>query len=145
MLKMNDTFTIQSLISGDSLSLKILYLVQINFTISLMFQGAGFYGACHFCIRIDEVDNLCFKLTSKMSTKITNNDDDAYIEFFYTDNAVFVSGQIGGTHQDNYLKFRFETSEKFVKDFAEKFLEILKYSDDEKFEGQYGCEKMPIL
>ncbi|MCB0371941.1 MAG: hypothetical protein KDD31_02905 [Muricauda sp.] len=109
------------------------YLVYVNFTFDLTVVSDGFSGISHFCARRDQLEKMCFELTKmhlKLSgkTKLEDNDSDAYVEFEMESNGKLnVVGQVGGTHEEHFLKFKFQTDQTCIPHFVKDFELLLKY------------------
>ncbi len=111
------------------------YLVQINFTFDLTVLSDSFIGTAHFCVRRDQLEDMCSDLTNmhlKLSgtTKLDDNDSDAFVEFGIEPNGrLNVTGQVGGTHEDHFVKFKFQTDQTCIPQFVQEFKALLKYKD----------------
>jgi hypothetical protein len=80
---------------------------------------------------------MCVDLKSSYSTlsgetRLEDNDSDAFIEFQIEPNGrLHVIGQIGGTHEDHFVKFKFQTDQTCIPVFVEDFKSLLeKYNDN---------------
>jgi hypothetical protein len=113
------------------LSFSTMYLVQINFTFDLTVISDKFSGTSHFCVRKDEIQTLCNDLTemySKLSgsSKLSDNDSDGFVEFVMFENGhLQVNGQIGGSHEDHFMKFLFVTDQTCIPQFVDDFKKLL--------------------
>ena len=127
MIEIKDIIDLQTNSEIKKVSFATRYLVDLNFTFDLSVQSNDFCGKAHFCVRRDEIEKLCEEL-SIMSlnlvgfTIINDNDSDGFLKFEFEDNGhLIVSGQIGGSHENNNMKFEFATDQtcipKFVTDF----------------------------
>jgi hypothetical protein len=120
----------------EQLSFLTRYLVQINFTFSLTVLSDGFSGTSHFCVRRDQLDEMCAYLTRMHSnfsgvTILEDNDSDAFVEFQIEPNGKLnVIGQIGGTHEDHSVKFKFQTDQTCIPIFVNDFRSLLENRDD---------------
>ena len=149
MLEIKDIIELKSANSLDKLSFATRYLVQVNFTFDLAFQNDYFSGTAHFCVRKDEIEKLCAELklilTSLSGTsKLNDNDSDAFIEFgINTENQVSILGQIGGSHEDNFMQYKFMADIIAINAFINDLNNLLEFVDDEEYEGQYNYKNKP--
>ncbi|MES2621661.1 MAG: hypothetical protein V4615_12490, partial [Bacteroidota bacterium] len=90
------------------------------------------HGTSHFCVRHDQIETMCVDLTnmhSKLSgkTRMDDNDSDAFVAFEIEANGrLNVMGQVGGTHEEYYLKFNFHTDQTSIPPFVNDFKSLLK-------------------
>ena len=149
MLKIDDIIELKSADSLDKLAFETRYLVHVNFTFGLTLKNDHFSGRAHFCIRKDEIENLCKDLEQMLASlngtsKLSDNDSDAIIEFaINTDNQVFILGQVGGSHEDTYMQYKFTADIIAIHTFIKDLKNLLKYVDDEEYEGQYNYKNKP--
>lgn len=133
MIEINDIIELKTNTKTERLSFSARYLVQLNFTFDITVLSNGFSGTSHFCVRRDEIEKMCADLTSMRlalsgKTKLEDNDSDAFIEFEIESNGrLNVSGQIGGTHEDHFVKFKFQTDQTCISSFVEDFKSLLNY------------------
>jgi len=123
MIELDNVIVLQTNSLTESLSLATRYLVGVNFTFDLTVLSQGFGGTSHFCVRRDEIDTLCSKLSTVHSTlegtaRLDDNDSDAYVEFEIESGGwLFVSGQVGGSHEDHFVRFAFKTDQTCIPKF----------------------------
>jgi len=116
----------------ERLSFATRYLVQINFTFDLTVTSNGFCGTSHFCVRRDQIEKMCsdltiMKQTMSRNTTLEDNDSDASITFQMKPyGQVIVYGQVGGSHEENYLKFSFQTDQTCIEPLLTDFYKLLK-------------------
>ena len=136
MKEIDDIIELKTNTDTERLSFATRYLVQINFTFDLTILSDGFSGTAHFCVRHEQLEKMCADLTNmhlKLSgaTKLDDNDSDGYVKFEIEPNGrLIVSGQVGGTHEDNFVKFKFETDQTCIPQFVQDFKSLLKYEYD---------------
>ncbi len=76
---------------------------------------------------------MCDDLTNMHSalsriTALDDNDSIGFVDFEIEPNGrLNVSGQVGGTHEDNFVKFKFETDQTCNPQFGQDFKSLLKY------------------
>ena len=127
MIEIDDIIELQTNTETERLSFATRYLVYENFTFSLTSLSNSFCGTSHFCVRRDEIEKFCNEL-SKIhsfltgSARLDDNDSNGFVFFEIEQNGhLNVIGQIGGSHEDHYMKFKFQTDQtcipKLVRDF----------------------------
>lgn len=132
MIEIDDIIELRTNRETERLSFATRYLVQINFTFDLTVLSNGFSGTSHFCVRRDQIEKMCSDLTTMNqamsgNTTLEDNDSDASVNFqIKPDGQVVVFGQVGGSHEDNYLKFNFETDQTCIEPFLTDFHKLLK-------------------
>ena len=132
MIKIDDIIELKTNRETERLSLATRYLVQINFTFDLTILSNGYCGTSHFCVRRDQIEKLCSDLTTMKqamsgNTTLEDNDSDATVNFQMKPyGQVIVSGQVGGSHEENYLKFTFQTDQTCIGPLLTDFHKLLK-------------------
>jgi len=132
MIKIDDIIELKTNRETERLSFATRYLVQINFTFDLTVVSNGFSGTSHFCVRRDQIETMCYDLiTMKQAmsgnTTLEDNDSDASVSFQMKPHGqVIVYGQVGGSHEENYLKFSFQTDQTCIEPFLTDFYKLLK-------------------
>jgi len=134
MTELDNVISLQTNTATEHLSFAARYLVGINFTFDLTVLSERFAGTCHFCVRRDEIEALCSELSSMHSTlkgmaRLNDNDSDAYVEFEIESGGwLFVSGQVGGSHGDHFVRFAFRTDQTCIPKFLNDFKSLLTSS-----------------
>lgn len=119
------------------LSLAIRYLVQHNYTFDMTVKSGSFAGTSHFCVRKDQISDFISDInnltTTSQKPRLDDNDSDGFIELALLDNLghISISAQIGGTHEDNYVRIKFETDQTCLLKFITGLQSLLKYEDSE--------------
>lgn len=132
MIEIDDIIELKTNRETERLSFATRYLVQINFTFDLTVLSDGFSGTSHFCVRRGQLENLCsdlatMKQTMSGKTTLEDNDSDASVSFEMKPNGqIIVYGQVGGSHEENYLKFSFQTDQTCIEPFLTDFHKLLK-------------------
>jgi len=135
MIEIHDIIELKTNTKTERLSFATRYLVQINFTFDITVLSDGFSGTSHFCVRREELEKLCSDLTIMKqalcgNTILEDNDSDASVNFQIKQNGqVIVYGQVGGSHEENYLKFKFQTDQTCIEPLVEDFHKLLKYEE----------------
>lgn len=136
MIEIDDIVELRTNTKSERLSFATRYLVQINFTFDLTVLSAGFSGTSHFCLRCDQLEKMCADLTNMQltlsgTTILDDNDSDGFVEFEIDPNGrLNVSGQVGGTYEHHYMKFKFQTDQTCISQFVQDFYTLLKYKND---------------
>lgn len=136
MKEIDDIIELKTNTDTERLSFATRYLVYINFTFDLTVLSDNFSGTSHFCVRRDQLEKMCSDLTNmhlKLSgtTKLEDNDSDGFVEFeIETNGRLKVSGLVGGTHEDHFLKFKFQTDQTCIPRFVQDFNSLLEYQYD---------------
>lgn len=135
MIEIDDIIELKTNTKTEGISFATRYLVQINFTFDLTILSKGFSGTSHFCVRRDQLEKMCadlkrMHLTLVGSTILEDNDSDASLNFeMQSFGQVLVFGQVGGSHEDQYLKFSFKTDQTCIEPFLSDFQKLLKYEE----------------
>ena len=91
---------------------EFLYKVDKYFTYEIYISTSEYSGKCNFCIPEDMLKNYVKRISKIMinlSGEITIEDceSDAYLKvYFENKRELYLRGQIGGSYEDNNLKFR---------------------------------------
>ncbi|NEN25474.1 hypothetical protein G3O08_18440 [Cryomorpha ignava] len=136
MKEIDDIIELKTNTKTERLSFATRCLVQINFTFDLTVLSEGFSGTSHFCVRRDQLEQMCSDLTNmhlKLSgkTRLDDNDSDGFVEFEMAPNGrLNASGQVGGTHEDHFVKFKFQTDQTCIAAFVQDIKSLLKHQYD---------------
>lgn len=131
MKEIEQIIELQTNTKTERLSFSTRYLVQINFTFDLTVLSDGFSGTSHFCVRREQIERMCADLTKMHlqlsgSTKLDDNDSNAFLEFEIESTGwLNVHGQVGGTHEDHFVRFRFRTDQTCIPAFVQDFKILL--------------------
>lgn len=132
MIEIDDIIELKSNTGTERLSFATRYLVQINFTFDLTVLVNRFSETSHFCVRRDQIEKMCSELTTMKqvmsgNTTLEDNDSDACINFqMKPQGQLVVFGQVGGSHEENYLKFSFQIDQTCIEPFLTDFHKLLK-------------------
>ncbi|MBK8734661.1 MAG: hypothetical protein IPL98_01780 [Saprospiraceae bacterium] len=135
MITIDNIIELKTNSKTERLSFATRYLVQINFTFDLTVLSDSFGGTSHFCVRREQIEKLCSDLTEMKdrlsgNTNLEDNDSDANLCFqIERYGQVYVFGQVGGSYEDNYVKFKFQTDQTCIEPLIEDFLKLLKYEE----------------
>lgn len=135
MIKIDDIIELKTNRTTEGISFATRYLVQINFTFDLTVSSNGFSGTSHFCIRRDQIEKMCSDLTTMEQTLsgdtiLEDNDSDASVHFQIKQNGqLIVSGQVGGSHEENFLNFKFQTDQTCIEPLVTDFHNLLKFEE----------------
>lgn len=103
------------------LILEHLYTTEGYSTINIKVKSGQFAGSSNFCMSSIEVlstVNSLSKMYEKLNgiCKIEDYDSDAFINIEVNQYGhVYVSGQIGGSHEKHFMKFKFDTDQTVLK------------------------------
>ncbi len=135
MIEIDDIIELKTYRETERVLFATRYLVQINFTFDLTVISNAYSGTSHFCVRRDQIEKMCsdlkiMKQSISGNTTLEDNDSDATINFQMKSNGqVVVYGQLGGSYEDNYLKFSFQTDQTCIEPLVTDFHELLKNED----------------
>lgn len=133
MIEFKDIIELKTNSETERLSFATRYLVQINFTFDLTVLSNGFGGTSHFCVRRDQLEKMCADLTKMHSTLfgktvLEDNDSNAFIELeIESTGKVIVTGQVGGTHEDHFVKFKFHSDQTSLDSLIEDFNSLINH------------------
>lgn len=112
----------------DSISIETLYSVGGYTTYCISVSSIGFSGFGHFCIHEDSVRSIISEINNMQDTlcgkiNIEDGDSDAFLEILFQDDMnLFVSGQLGGSYEDNMLKFKFRADQTLLRGLKEALM-----------------------
>lgn len=94
------------------LKMEHLYNVEINATFSISVDSYGFCGSYNFCIHDNDMTRILLELQelndrNRKLCRISDCDSDAYLCLEIKCKNIKVSGQLGGSYEDNFIKFGF--------------------------------------
>lgn len=133
MIEIDNIIELKTNTKTERLSFATRYLVEINFTFDLTVISHGFSGTSHFCVRRDQLEELCsdlkkMNLALSGTTKLDDNDSDAFVQFKIEPNGQLnIIGQVGGTHEEHFMKFEFQTDQTCINSFVEDFKSLLNH------------------
>ena len=136
MKEVDDIIELKTNTETERLLFATRYLVYINFTFDLSVLSDSFSGTSHFCVRRDQLENMCADLTNMYltlsgATILEDNDSDGFIKFEIEPNGrLIVNGQVGGTHEDHFVRFKFQTDQTCISAFVQDFKSLLEYQYD---------------
>lgn len=62
------------------------------------------------------------------SAKLSDNDSDGFVAFTISENGQLqVCGQVGGSHEDHFVKFEFWTDQTCIPQFVDDFKKLLEH------------------
>lgn len=130
MLNINKRIEIRTYNIEHELILDCMYLVQQHFTFNLSVKSGYFSGSSHFCISINQIKEFAQTLHNMFSclsgsTQLFDNDSDSFLDFSIDKYGhVAVSGQVGGSQEDHYMRFQFVTDQTVLPEFIKELKEI---------------------
>lgn len=115
----------------EKIYIEHLYTVEDYFTFNIKIKSGEFSGASNFCIARENIVSIIENL-SEMYTElkgyceINDCDSDANIKMKMDKYGhVFVFGQIGGSHEEHSMKFRFNTDQTVLNRLIKMLKTIL--------------------
>jgi hypothetical protein len=102
----------------------------ITFTISVV--SRGFSGVSSFCISESSLKEAIYTLSEmynnlKGSYQMNDYDSDDFISFeFQNLGHIGISGQVGGSHREQYLKYQFMTDQTVLTEIISDFKSMIK-------------------
>ena len=132
MLEIDNTIELKTNTETERLSFAVRCLVQLNFTFDLTVFSNRFCGTSHFCVRRDQLEKMCADLTQMHATlsgttHLEDNDSDGFVKFEIESNGLLkVMGQVGGTHENHFVKFKFQTDQTVIPFFVQDFKLLLE-------------------
>jgi hypothetical protein len=121
-------------ISSESycLTLEHLYTVEGYLTLTIGVKSGEFTGKSHFCVSeeqllifIQSLKEISVRLSGE--SVINDFDSDAHIIFEATKlGQVIVSGQIGGSHEEHYMRFKFNSDQTILEGIARMLDSLIK-------------------
>ncbi len=129
--EINDIIELKTHVKTKKLSFATRYLVEVNFTFDLTVNSDSFAGTSNFCVRTEEIEVFCkdlIKMYSLLngSAKLGDNDSDGFVAFNIAENGhLEVRGQVGGSHEDHFMKFEFQTDQTCIPEFVDNFEKLL--------------------
>lgn len=108
----------------------VKYEVELYYTIVVKVKSYEFAGQSTYCVSKHEIDRFCSELSNmdrdiNGHTIISDFDSDAYLEFEVERNGVLtIKGQIGGTHEYHFVKFKMDTDQTVLKEFIKDLKNI---------------------
>ncbi len=108
-----------------------LYTVGENITISVYIKSFRYSGEYSFCLHYKKITEIIFSLelmSRKLQGEVTLKDtgSDSFVLLGYEPKGLFVSGQIGGSHEDNYMVFKFKAEHSLISSLIDKLSESLE-------------------
>ena len=101
-------------------SIEELYFIGGYITYEMAVSTCGFSGKCTFCISEYDIKDIIKSLdimleTLSGETIINDSESNAFFRvYFQKNNSFYVSGQLGGDHCNNVLKFKFKADQTFL-------------------------------
>lgn len=128
---MND---IDAVISNDSqlLCLEYLYTVEDYITLSIRVKSGEFSGQSNFCISKERINLIIEKLREMQenllgSITLDDYDSDAHIIFKVSGlGQLVITGQIGGSHEEHTMKFKFVSDQYIIHGLINTFISFMK-------------------
>jgi len=97
-----------------------LYSTEMNDTFAVYVKSYQFTGSYNFCLHIDKIQSAIQTLRTQYDNlegacKIADDDSDAFICLEFCEGELKISGQLGGSYEENCLKFSFSSDQTVIK------------------------------
>ncbi len=105
--------------------LKHLYTVEDYLTFNIKVKSGEFSGASNFCLLNKDILSIIDKLSNmkkdlKGHCELKDSDSDSYILIQMEKHGhLFISGQVGGSHEDHVMKFKYMADQTILIEFIE--------------------------
>ena len=115
--------------NGYVMSVEALYCVGGYITYDIAISCCGFSGECNFCIAENALAKYIKKINYmldalKGEVEISDSESDAYLKAYFEDSMNFyMKGQIGGSYEDNTLKFNMKADQTLLQGLKDKLLD----------------------
>ncbi len=126
---MNENIIVDS--TNSRLSIEYLYCVEMYHTMTFKVKSKKFSGESSFCISNDillsnmnVLNTMKDDLNGRVQFRDSESDSVVGIEMMQFGKAE-VSGQIGGSHQEHYMRFKFESDQTILTgliDFLKEYI-----------------------
>lgn len=109
---------------GKELIVEHLYTVEDYFTFNIKVKSGEFAGASNFCMPKEKVGSILQTLSEmhkelKGCCEINDSDSDAFITIEMDKfGHMSVYGQIGGSHEEHFMKFKYTTDQTVLEQFV---------------------------
>lgn len=102
------------------LNVEHLYTVDKNATYLISVRVHDFSGSYMFCILDEDIENYVITLGElenfiKGECEILDSDSDSYIKIMIANKNLEVSGRLGGSHEENFMKYSFPADQTILK------------------------------
>lgn len=76
--------------------------------------------------------------------RLQDNDSDGFIEFAIgSTRKVGIYGQLGGTHEDNFMQYKFTSDISATETLVAGLTKLLTYVDDAEYEKEFNLKYKP--
>ena len=127
---MNENIIMDS--TNSRLAIEYLYCIEMYHTMTFKVKSKSFSGESSFCISNDILISILKVLESmksdlKGSVQFRDSESDAIVNIKMKQfGKAEVSGQIGGSHQDHFMRFRFESDQTILEGLVKFIKENLR-------------------
>ena len=111
--------------------LETTYVVQDYFTFVLQVCSGPFQGKSSFCVSRTQLEAFSERV-AKMNNDLrgqavlNDNDSDAFLTLESVDHGqIVVTGQVGGSHEQQFMRFRFETDQTILHPLQRQVDQVL--------------------
>lgn len=135
MKQIDEIITLDTNSNNERMIFNAKYLVEDYFTILVSVISNDFAGKSDFCFKRMDIASFSEELASMHNTLVGNalirdSDSDGFIEIsIEITGKLKVSGQIGGSHQEQYMRFNFFTDQTALPNFISRLNAICSYQN----------------
>lgn len=114
---------------SNMISIQSLYCIGGYVTYEVSISTSDFSGSCNFCISENKVEDYIVVLDNMINSlsgeiEIHDCESDAYLKIYFENTMnLYVLGQIGGSYEDNTLKFKLKADQTILFGVKEKLLD----------------------
>lgn len=115
--------------SNNAISIEFLYEYGGYSTYTINVSTNGFSGKCSFCLESNTIksgiETIKIMIDSLNGEYVLRDcESDAYIRFIFESSMnLFAEGQLGGSYNDNMLKFRFKADQTLLQGLIHSLLD----------------------
>ena len=118
-------------LKNKKLNIEHLYTVEDYFTFNIKVKSEEFSGASNFCMSRESIVSIIENLSKmyeelKGYCEIKDYDSDANVKIEMDKYGhLYVFGQIGGSHEEHFMKFKFNADQTFLNTLIEMLKTLL--------------------
>lgn len=116
----------------SKIDIQFLYYIGGYITYEVSSSTCGFSGNCNFCIEENELKEYIKTIDLLIKTldgelEIRDSESDAFLKFAFEDvKNFYVIGQMGGSHEDNFMRFKFKADQTLLYGLKKNLLDYLE-------------------
>lgn len=123
MAEIDYSFKLATYSADKKLAITGMYLVDGYVTFRIEMKSFSFSGTDSFCSNKRDIDAFCTQMTDMYNTLkgeaiLYDYDSDNYLKFeMHYNGSLTLSGQLGGSHNEHFVKFSFDTDQTAIPSF----------------------------